>query len=334
MKALNRYPSFATRAARIAYPSNRLKLVALLCLAGCLRAGAATDWIAQLSSTNIEVRRVAIDLIQTLDDPRIPEACLPLLQDEGYSIRRQAARAIGSRYYQIRKARLPFFISAMQKCRQDFPPGMDAWDLQGDQRVVDRGIGLLTDKLDGDAFSVSPNKKWVLYEQRRLPMIADTKLLSRELLAPSVPPDLPYEMFPTRVDHGNLVEELGPAQRIRLLKLMCTAGPVGDLFHPQWSPTSAGLVIQPAIQEKFFTPICLWRSRDGAYRVFAVNSFQKFYGNRFPHWGTIIDFVRWRGSKVFFRIYDCDYAGEGPYDPTGILVSVDIRDWSTALEKK
>jgi len=305
----------------------------VLCLAGWLRAAAATDWVAELSSTNIDVRRVAIDRIQTLDDPRIPEVCLPLLQDQGYSIRRQAARAIGSRYYQIPKDRLPVFIAAMRKWTKDLPGDLDGWDRDGYQEVADRGIGLLTRDFSGGAFSVSPDKKWVLYEERRLPMIADTKLATRELLAPTVPAGLPYASVPAHVDHGELIEDAG-MQPIRLLKLMITSQPVSYLFNPQWSPASTGLVLQPSIQAKFFSPLCIWRARDGDYRTFAVESFHELYGNRFPHCGTILDFVKWQGPKVIFKIYDCDYDGEGPYDPTGILVSVDIRNWSIALEKK
>jgi hypothetical protein len=316
----------------------RLVLVITLCVSGWLRAAAASDWVAELSSTNIDVRRVAVDKIQTLDDPRIPDACLPLLQDPGYSVRRQAARAIGSRYYQIPPERQPVFIAAMRKCRQDFPSGFDSWELAGDQNVADRGIGLLTRDFSSTAFSVSPDKKWVLYEQRRLPMIADTKLRSRQLLAPTIPLALPlsdYGLNPGHIDHGEIIEEDSQATHpTRLLKLMMTNWDVSDLFHPQWSPNGAGLVIQPSIQAKFFAPICIWRARDGGYRTFAVESFQQFYGKRFPHWGTVLEFVQWEGSKAILKIYDCDAGGGEPYDPKGIEVSVDIRDWKTGLEQK
>ena len=72
------------------------------------------DWIADLRSPDVTVRRGAIDTIQTLDDPRIPAACLPLLNDPGLSIRRLAARAIGSRFYEISDTDRPRYLAALQ----------------------------------------------------------------------------------------------------------------------------------------------------------------------------------------------------------------------------
>jgi len=307
-----------------------------------LRAAAATDWVAELSSTNIDVRRVAIDRIQTLDDPRIPDACLPLLHDAGLSIRRQAARAIGSRFYQIPKDRLPVFIAAMKQYLRDVPNDPEQADGYGDINVAVRGVGLLTRDFSGPAFSVSPDRKWVLYEQRRRPMIADTGLENRQLLAPELPAGIADWAwgFDDHVEKGAIVED-EPSHSTGLLKLMWTYAPVTGLFDPHWQPESEGLELQPAIQHRFFRPACIWRSRDGAYRVFTVESFQPLYGKRFPHWGTTLDFVTWKGPKAVFKIYDCDNPGQSDppdgfdsYDPVGILVSVDIDNWKIALEKR
>ena len=53
-------------------------------------------FFTQLKSPEPDVRIAALRELQTSLDPRIPDAMLPLLADEGNSIRRLAARAIGS----------------------------------------------------------------------------------------------------------------------------------------------------------------------------------------------------------------------------------------------
>jgi len=314
-------------------PFLKFSLGFALCFAGRLGAGAATDWVAQLSSPDGAVRRAAVDRIQTLDDPRIPEACLPLLHDEGRSIRRQAARAIGSRFYEIPKERLPEFIAAMRQYRQGLPD--DAEYPDDDMTVAERGLGLLTRDFSEPAFSVSPDKKWVLYEQRRRPMIADTSLARRQLLAPKIPAGDPdWEMeTDDHVEDGGIVEDQ-PEHPTGLLKLMSTTGPLEYLFDPHWQPQSIALELQPSIQHRFFRPICLWRSRDGVYRALTVASFQRLYGKRFPHWSTTLDFVKWEGPKAILKIYDCDDCGGPPYDPIGMLVSVNIDNWKMGVEKE
>jgi hypothetical protein len=62
--------------------------------------------------------------IGTSNDPRLPDACLPVLKKEGNSIRRLAARAIGSQWHQIPKDRVPVFTAALnaQFMRIRLPP--------------------------------------------------------------------------------------------------------------------------------------------------------------------------------------------------------------------
>jgi hypothetical protein len=283
-------------------------------------------WLSPLHSPDIEVRRAAVDRLQTLDDPHIPDACLPLLRDEGLSIRRQAARAIGSRSYEIPGNKRPAFIAALTQYRRDAP--------EDDRAVADRALGLLLHDFSSPVFSVSSNQKWVLYEQRRRPMIADITLTERQLLAPRIPASDPkWESdYDSHIERGKIIQERKPGSR--LLKLMATNGTMEDLFRPHWHPAGIALELQPTIQRGFFSPLCLWRSRDGDSRVISVASFQPLYGKRFPHWSTILDFVKWKGKKAIFKIYDCDDGGGPPYDPKGILVSVNIDDWKMALEKE
>ncbi|PYJ70326.1 MAG: hypothetical protein DME75_09420, partial [Verrucomicrobia bacterium] len=63
--------------------------------------------VAQLKTPEPHARIAALRDLQTSRDPRIPDAMLPLLSDEGNSIRRLAARAIGSRWWQISKEKVP-----------------------------------------------------------------------------------------------------------------------------------------------------------------------------------------------------------------------------------
>ncbi|MGC3988111.1 MAG: HEAT repeat domain-containing protein [Chthoniobacteraceae bacterium] len=302
-------------------------LLPVLCGAGLgqIQAGVDIDrLLGNLRSPDLKVRRTAVDDIQLVEDPRIPEACLPLLADEGLSIRRQAARAIGSRFYQIDTAQLPTYTAALreyQRTATEEPRG-----------VATRALGLLQRDFSSPMFSVSPNRKWVLYEQRRRPMIADLALHNRQLLAPTIPPDDVSNHFApqTRVVDGEIQE--GPG-RSSLLKLMTTNGPVAEQFAPCWRPDGSAVALQPEIQARFFRPVCIWRASDRACRVFTHSMFRRFYGKHFPHWSTYMEIEAWKGNKVVLHVYDCDES-DPQYDPKGIYVSVEVTDWKLALEKE
>ncbi len=75
------------------------------------------DLIA-LKSPDPQVRVAALRDLQVSLDPRIPDAMLPLLGDKGESIRRLAARAVGSRWWQISKESNPRFIAALESMRK------------------------------------------------------------------------------------------------------------------------------------------------------------------------------------------------------------------------
>jgi hypothetical protein len=48
-----------------------------------------------------------------------------------------------------------------------------------------------------------------------------------------------------------------------------------------------------------------------------------------------MNFLKWEGPKAVFKIYDCASPGKGyPYDPKGILVSVNINDWKIRAVKE
>jgi hypothetical protein len=124
------------------------------------------------------IRRLTSDWrhcdLQTSLDLRIPDAMRPLLSDEGNSIRRLAARAIGSRWWQIAKERVPEFVTALQR--------NNSTEFEDEKNMIDRAVGLLTREYNGDMFARSANKRWVVYERRALPCLIDTQTGTEELL--------------------------------------------------------------------------------------------------------------------------------------------------------
>jgi hypothetical protein len=130
--------------------------------------------LAQLQSDDTETRYEAMRQLGTSLDPRIPDACLSVLQKEGNSIRRLAARAIGSHWHQIPKERVPVFIAALKTLLEG--------DDDGPINMARRGIALLSRKYDNAMVSRSSNKRWVVYERRGLPCLIDTGNDTEELL--------------------------------------------------------------------------------------------------------------------------------------------------------
>ena len=157
----------------------RLSVVVMLGLllpaaAGEPHAAAVERHLSQLRSSDPDVRVEAVRGLLTSLDPRIPEAMLALLSDEGNSIRRLAARAIGSRWWQIPQERVPEFTAALKRNADS--------EFEDEQNMVARAVGLLNRDYGGKMFSRSPNKRWVLYERRGLPCLIDTQNGTEELL--------------------------------------------------------------------------------------------------------------------------------------------------------
>lgn len=130
--------------------------------------------IAQLGHGDPEVRIEALRGLLTSVDPRLPEALLPLLQDSGNSIRRLAARAVGSRWWQIPEDRRDAFVAALERnARSEF---------EDERNMVRRGVGLLERDYGGPMFARSPDRRWVVYERLNLPCVIDTKNATEELV--------------------------------------------------------------------------------------------------------------------------------------------------------
>jgi hypothetical protein len=142
--------------------------------------GSAGDTVAialgQLKNSDPDVRIEGVRQLLTSLDSRIPETMLSLLADEGDSIRRLAARAIGSRWWQIPKDKTTDYTKALKGNQK---PEMD---FEMEKNMADRAIGLLTRRYDSKMFSKSPNGRWVIYERYGLPCLIDTTTETEELL--------------------------------------------------------------------------------------------------------------------------------------------------------
>lgn len=159
--------------------STLLMILALVPLAAALPAEEltseqVTSLLKEMQSRDIETRQGAMVELQTSLDPRIPDACLPVLEMEGESIRRLAARAIGSRWHQIPAERVEVFTTALTKCLGSEHDGL--------VNMARRGIALLKRKYDDPMLSRSKSRRWVIYERHGSPCLIDTKTMTEELL--------------------------------------------------------------------------------------------------------------------------------------------------------
>ena len=155
----------------------RLLLIATLLSTSLLSAqneAEVTALLKRLKSPDVETRHKAMFDLQESLDPRIPDACLPVLQQEGDSIRRLAARAIGSRWHQIPKERVPVFTAALKAQLKSEHDGL--------VNMARRGIALLDRSYGGKMLSRSNSKRWVIYERHGLPCLIDTGSGTEELL--------------------------------------------------------------------------------------------------------------------------------------------------------
>lgn len=146
----------------------------LMVAAPALRAEFTERALAQLRDADPSTRVAAVRSLSRSLDPRIPSAMLPLLRDEGDSNRRLAARAIGSRWWQIGPSEVADYVAAL---KSNLSSGAE-----DERNMALRAIGLLERDYRSDLFSVSANGRWVIYERHSLPCLIDTKSETEELL--------------------------------------------------------------------------------------------------------------------------------------------------------
>ena len=162
-------------------PAKRVRATMIVSLIACVAPQCDADpddgLFAQLKNPEADVRIAALRELQTSLDPRIPDAMSSLLADEGNSIRRLAARAIGSRWWQIPKEKVPQFVATLRRNENS--------EFEDERNMVARAIGLLTRDYASKMFACSANKRWVIYERHGLPCLIDTKTDTEELCGSS-----------------------------------------------------------------------------------------------------------------------------------------------------
>lgn len=217
--------------------------------------------------TEPKIQLEALHAIATSLDPRIPPACLPLLQSPGTSLQRNAARAIGSRWWQIPPDQLAAYVQALQK---NLRSGNEQLE-----NMTRRGIGLLARTYDNDMFSRSRSKRWVIYERHGKPCVIDTRNHKEELLGFGI--------------DGNFMPAFGNA-------------PLTQACH--WHPKQEMVALDMLL---FRRPGLLWVWRPaGGLRPFAIAELSKLLkpaGNG-PSGIPIqsVDFKAWKGTGLEFTV--------------------------------
>lgn len=198
----------------------------------------ADVYLPQLKNSDPDTRIAALRELLTSLDSRIPEAMLPLLSGEGNSIRRLAARAIGSRWWQIPKEKAEGYINALQhNLRSEV-------DFADEKNMAERGIGLLTRRYDSKMFSRSPNARWVIYERRGFPCLIDTTTYTEELVGWAPVYDRNSEMSPWLFG-GN--------------------SPIGQ-DEALWHPTKQAVGLSVSISRRA-TSVWIWEHKHGVQKL-------------------------------------------------------------------
>lgn len=223
-----------------------------------------------LQNEKMDVRIAALRELQTSLDPRLPDALLILLKDEGNSIRRLAARGIGSRYWQIPEERIPAFVQALKANANT--------EFEDEKSMVNRAVTLLTRNYDSPEVSRSPNGRWVLYERYGLPCLIDTSTGSEELLG------------------------WNPDERVRISSYLLRGG------HEEasiWHPEKEMVAITASVSRRVSTMIA-WVHRKGfkqldhskVYKALGANEAQVNGAA-----GFYVDHGGWEGDQVRISCY-------------------------------
>lgn len=224
-----------------------------------------------LQNEKMDVRIAALRELQTSLDPRLPEALLILLKDEGNSIRRLAARGIGSRYWQIPEERIPAFVQALKANANT--------EFEDEKEMVSRAVTLLTRNYDSPEVSRSPNGRWVLYERYSLPCLIDTSTGSEELLG------------------------WNPEDRVRISSYLLNGGNNGNSI---WHPEKEMLAMSAAVTRRESTMIA-WVHGKGFKQLDHSKVYKALGANEARVNGAAgfyVDSTGWNGDQI--RI-SCDF---------------------------
>jgi hypothetical protein len=223
-----------------------------------------------LQHENMDVRIAALRELQTSLDPRMPEALLILLRDDGNSIRRLAARGIGSRYWQIPEERIPDFVQALKANANT--------EWEDEKEMVRRAVSLLTRTYDSSEVSRSPNGRWVLYERYNLPCLIDTSTGSEELLG------------------------WKPEDRVRISSYLLNGGDNGVSI---WHPEKEMVAMSAAVSRRQATMIA-WVHGKGFKRLEHSNVFKALGANEDRvngAGGFFVEYKGWSDDQIRISCY-------------------------------
>ena len=198
----------------------------------------ADVYLPQLKDKDADVRIAALRELLTSLDSRIPEAMRVLLSDEGNSIRRLAARAIGSRWWQIPKDKSESYVKSLEHNLHS------EIDFEDETHMAERAIGLLAKKYDSKMFSCSPNARWVIYERCSFPCLIDTTTYTEELIGWSSTYNHDSEMPPWWFS-GN--------------------SPIGQ-DAALWNPTKQAVALSVSISKRA-TSVWIWEHKYGVQKL-------------------------------------------------------------------
>jgi hypothetical protein len=222
--------------------SSKLIVAIGLLVVAFLLSGSTTNpadvYLPQLKDKDPDVRVEALRQLLTSLDSRIPDAMLPLLSDEGNSIRRLAARAIGSRWWQIPPDKSESYVNALQGNRKQ------EIDFEDETHMAERGIGLLTKKYDSKMFSRSPNGRWVIYERYSFPCLIDTTTYTEELIGWSPGSKRDTEMPPWLFGGNSPIDEK----------------------EASWHPDKEAVALSVSISRRA-TSVWIWEHKNGVQKL-------------------------------------------------------------------
>lgn len=131
--------------------------------------------LGKLSSKDAETRLEGLCELENSEDPRVAERCIALLSDKGNTVKRKAARMIGSRARLIPKSQRPKYIASLK----------DAATKEEDTfyaSYVRRALGILENDFSNSMFEKSPDGRFAVYERLGVPEVIDMKTGEFKLL--------------------------------------------------------------------------------------------------------------------------------------------------------